>query len=256
MKRRLLIVAVFLLAGVVVNVAVAWGCAIWSSLPSPGRMRGPAPADLAWWQEHAPTRIASEPILLSLAEAFGCEYRLLTGARDDAGINLQVQFYDDGLVRSLSMTTSRPSPLQSRPWDRALRVRAGWPLSSMAGERWRAASPVNHLQQAVHAVAPRAGTSAPGPEAVHVAAFPIQRNTAGGTQYRLAPLRPIWPGFAVNTIFYAMLLWLLIPGPFVLRRFIRMKRGRCVRCGYPMGESAVCSECGKALPTSSRSIIA
>ena len=29
MKRRLLIVTVFLLAGVVVNVAVAWGCAVW-----------------------------------------------------------------------------------------------------------------------------------------------------------------------------------------------------------------------------------
>ena len=36
------------------------------------------------------------------------------------------------------------------------------------------------------------------------------------------PLRPIWPGFAVNTLFYAALLWLLIPGPFVLRRFIRV----------------------------------
>ncbi len=30
MKRRLLIAAVFLLAGAVVNVAVAWGCAAWA----------------------------------------------------------------------------------------------------------------------------------------------------------------------------------------------------------------------------------
>ncbi len=29
MKRRLLILAVFLLLGAVVNVAVAWGCAVW-----------------------------------------------------------------------------------------------------------------------------------------------------------------------------------------------------------------------------------
>ncbi len=27
---------------------------------------------------------------------------------------------------------------------------------------------------------------------------------------RVIPLRPIWPGFAVNTIFYATLLWLLM----------------------------------------------
>ncbi|MHC4092208.1 MAG: hypothetical protein ACYSVY_18375, partial [Planctomycetota bacterium] len=30
MKRRLLIIAIFLLAGAVVNVAVAWGCAAWA----------------------------------------------------------------------------------------------------------------------------------------------------------------------------------------------------------------------------------
>ena len=65
---------------------------------------------------------------------------------------------------------------------------------------------------------------------------------------RVLPLRPLWPGFAVNTFFYAAVLWLLIPGPFLLRRFIRMKRGRCVKCGYPLGDSAVCSECGKPLP--------
>ncbi len=62
------------------------------------------------------------------------------------------------------------------------------------------------------------------------------------------PLRPLWPGFAVNTLFYAAVLWLLILGPFALRRFIRVKRGLCPKCAYPMGELAVCSECGKALP--------
>ena len=51
------------------------------------------------------------------------------------------------------------------------------------------------------------------------------------------PYRPIWPGFAVNTVFYAVVLWLLIPGPFVLRRFIRVKRGLCPACAYPRGES-------------------
>ena len=61
------------------------------------------------------------------------------------------------------------------------------------------------------------------------------------------PARPLWPGFALNTLFYATLLWLLIPGPFVLRRFLRLRRGLCPKCAYPMGESAVCSECGKPL---------
>ncbi len=58
------------------------------------------------------------------------------------------------------------------------------------------------------------------------------------------PLLPIWPGFAVNTFFYAGILWLLIPGPFALRRFIRVRRGLCPKCAYPMGEGVVCTECG------------
>ena len=68
------------------------------------------------------------------------------------------------------------------------------------------------------------------------------------TRIGVLPFHPIWPGFAVNTVCYAAVLWLLIPGPFVLRRFIRMKRGRCMKCGYPIAESAVCTECGNALP--------
>ncbi len=63
----------------------------------------------------------------------------------------------------------------------------------------------------------------------------------------LAPLAPLWPGFAINTLFYAAILWLLIPGPFALRRFLRVRRGLCPKCAYPMGESAVCTECGGAL---------
>ena len=62
------------------------------------------------------------------------------------------------------------------------------------------------------------------------------------------PTRPIWPGLIANTIFYAVILWLLICGPFSLRRLIRMKRGQCLKCGYLIGEAALCSECGEALP--------
>ena len=60
--------------------------------------------------------------------------------------------------------------------------------------------------------------------------------------------RPIWPGFAINTVFYAFLLWLIFAVPFALRRRWRVKRGLCVKCAYdlrgraPMSE--VCPECG------------
>ena len=60
--------------------------------------------------------------------------------------------------------------------------------------------------------------------------------------------RPIWPGIAVNTVFYAAIIWLVILGPFALRRYLRRRRGLCPACAYPMGESDVCTECGKVLP--------
>ncbi len=46
--------------------------------------------------------------------------------------------------------------------------------------------------------------------------------------------------------FYAAILWVLIPGPFALRRLIRRRRGLCLACGYDLrhGEHEACPECG------------
>ena len=63
--------------------------------------------------------------------------------------------------------------------------------------------------------------------------------------HRPFPTQPLWLGFTVNTLFFAALLWL----PFPMQRWIRVRRGLCPKCAYPMGESAVCSECGAALPS-------
>ncbi len=71
----------------------------------------------------------------------------------------------------------------------------------------------------------------------------------GKQQFQLAfPAHPIWPAFIANTLFYAAILWLLIYGLSVLRRLLRLRRGLCPKCAYPMGESSVCTECGVTLP--------
>src|SRR5262249_19045849 len=62
---------------------------------------------------------------------------------------------------------------------------------------------------------------------------------------------PIWPvpsGFAINTVFYAVVLWGLWLVPGFVRRRIRVRRGRCAKCGYDLRASTtgVCPECGKA----------
>ena len=80
----------------------------------------------------------------------------------------------------------------------------------------------------------------------------------GGTQGPMAvprrlPLKPVWPGFAINTILYAAALWLVFcAGPGFVRRRIRRRRGQCLHCGYDLrgqpgaetGASAKCPECG------------
>jgi hypothetical protein len=64
------------------------------------------------------------------------------------------------------------------------------------------------------------------------------------------PLRPIWPGLAVDTGFYAAIwagLWgaLLVPRRFI-REVARFRRGACIACGYDLGYEFVrgCPECG------------
>ena len=67
----------------------------------------------------------------------------------------------------------------------------------------------------------------------------------------LLPVRPIFLGFFINTLFFAVVLWLPLRGPLVLRRHIRLKRGRCPKCGYDLrgqppdvGAGGGCPECG------------
>jgi hypothetical protein len=66
-------------------------------------------------------------------------------------------------------------------------------------------------------------------------------------------MKPIWPGFVINTIFCAALLWLLWIAPGKIRRFIRIRGHRCPACGFIIapGTAAAsggpCSECGQPL---------
>ncbi len=64
---------------------------------------------------------------------------------------------------------------------------------------------------------------------------------------RRIPTQILWSGFTQNVLVFAVILGLGIPGPFALRRFLRVRRGLCPKCAYPMGESGVCTECGGAL---------
>ncbi len=210
MKRRLLIVAVFLLAGAVVNVAVAWGCAAlkpcsrssWSSAEA----LAPKETGAVWGRFARPSMRS----LRSTGDYDGVRQR-------DFGVTtiwIGNSFSHDqhGRVMAIPGLINGGASMHFI-WM----VEAGWPAHCLRrGWDWM---PLD--------VAPRAVLQSGG----------VAR-----------PFDVIWPGFAINTAFYATILWLLGYSALALRRFIRRRRGLCPACAYPVGEAAVCSECGKALP--------
>lgn len=222
MRRRAIIkrVIVFLVLGAIVNVAVAWTCAFASHTTSAVGVQSSASIP-----PHVPSEIDS-----SWFKSNGIALMFL--AQQSAGRG--VRMYQIGLEESgggsNGFRTFRWIHLEAVglpfPSLRALGY-LGWMPSSGEGKGSRIWE--------WHGAVQRFGK--------------VQGQILYFTYNKYArpiPLRPLWPGFAVNTLFYATLLWLLLFGPPALRRFIRRKRGRCVACAYDLrGVSHVrCPECG------------
>ena len=189
MKRRLLIIGIFLLLGAVVNVAVAWGCALWSPMipSSPhGGEKFPKLGPGASW----PTSVPGDWPLPSYG-SWDYGWFMSTGGFG-------------GYI---------PKDPEGRPREYGLSIfRYGVPF-----------------------------------RALEFAALMSTDLISSSRSFGFIPPRPIWVGSALNTVFYAALVWLLFAGVSTLRRFLRVRRGLCPKCAYPMGESAVCTECGEAL---------
>jgi hypothetical protein len=62
------------------------------------------------------------------------------------------------------------------------------------------------------------------------------------------PLRPLWTGFIANVILYSAAFAAVFFGPPEALRWraqARHRRGECTRCRYPVGDLAICPECGR-----------
>ena len=219
-KRRLVTIAVFLLAGAVVNVAVAWGCARWSTVEG-------SPSE----------KIQYEPYGTRSDHAYG-------------GFGLRLT-----LVYSEEL----------HHYYVHLDVESGWPFVALSRSEWHSYEVRLPPDPEVYSEVieflrslPEKGEPHPfwakffTPEYKDVGLFIDSlwdrvfeaHNQSTSTPRDITLATPIWPGLAINTFIYATLLWLLVCGPFVLRRFVRVRRGLCPKCAYPMGERGVCSECG------------
>lgn len=245
MRRRLLTAAVFLLVGAVVNMAVAWGCAAWVNVVAQeynesAEVRGSEEV----WGARVWRRAGAELCTSSRVARAGSPRTGLTEIPQQAAA---IHPRDILPNRSFLTVPTKSFLSGATNHDHKGVSSRGWPLLSMSCEYdfnptrlpsfpCRRGFPPGSMIR----VSSGSSTGAIEPSWKHgpyLSGLP-----------RALPLRPIPGGFAVNTVFYGATLWLMICGLFALRRFIRVRRGLCAACGYPMGESAVCSECGKPLP--------
>ncbi len=212
MKRRLTKLVLFLLLGAIVNVAVAWGCALWSSMTQD--------SDLS--KQRALALLQEREFLPQPGDPYS--------ARTIEGIGLTVlELIFDPIVGQEN------SEINQREGTWLMATLAGLPLRSLQAEVRVA---VSDSAEPVYSVGLIGGIRIDNRVMEQV--FTLEN---------VLPLQPIWPGFAINTIFYAVMLWVLMLGPVTARRIIRCKRGHCIKCGYDLrghsgGGSDVCPECG------------
>ena len=230
MKRRavslLVLLPLLVTGGAIVNVAVAWGCAVSLYANVQTMWTGYIPAEVPVWQANGWSRTGAARIISHPFDSKDPE---------------RSEIHDFFLRTGKLGQTDKPLPSWSRisetPTD-AIHLETtnlvedarGWPVLSMmcSFERseWEDTPDVE--------VRTRLG-------------IPLENGPAfvlAGDEHRALPLRPIWPGFAINTILYASILWVMFFTPGKVRRTIRRKRGLCRGCAYPVGASPVCTECG------------
>ena len=235
MERRLTKLVVFLLLGAIVNVAVAWGMRFWSDLRRQGGtvvslddVPGELLPEFRWTATSGPWYARIRLAGTGLDES----WFVWTNAAGELG-----SLYPRYSMSAYTWTSHRRvSARMIEQWRQGLayhvslvEVRIGWPEKSFIGR---------------HCVKPNLiPTTYEG--AIRLPDSLI-RLTRGKSRFDL-PIKPIWSGFAINTILYAAILWLLSLCPSATRRLIRRKRGRCIKCGYDLrGHSGgeVCPECG------------
>jgi hypothetical protein len=209
MRRRSLQLGLLLLAGAAVNMAVAWGCVAFA----------PFVFSTTKWDKNLPQANRDDFRWLAVAQ-----YKTPSGAAVlyslGTGFGIETRMYMACVSSENSEPLWRLGDLQIVP----VRTRAGWPFYSLHG------GIVNHM-----------GTV----RRVDALELPDSLASKAHNADRRLPLAPLWPGFAINTLFYAAILWVLFIGPFKLRRRRRLRHGLCPACAYPVGVSEACTECGK-----------
>jgi hypothetical protein len=228
MKRWTLRIFVFLLLGAIVNVAVAWTVSLQINLWDCADVSPWRPPEAAGHNDHA--------LLLGLGQSMSDKANLLAAQLDSFGYRRRDLF---------ALTTEELTPGDGfvswgSPCPVASHFRFGWPLRSMQGWLRR--------NERLYQLAEAAEFDGDFNEYRCMWRVHLDESQYPPIETRL-PVGPIWPGFAINTVFYAAVLWMLFAlggTPFALRKWRRIRRGLCAKCGYDLrgSTSQTCPECG------------
>jgi len=208
-KRWIFTILLFLLLGAIVNIAVAWGLAISVDVDS----EPTGFEERAEWPDVVPENWPG-PLIGVWRGGFG--WRASTH-----------------IAMRLAMAADREGWNAANHYLHSAEV--GWPYPSLY---WRVRAIVSPQGMPAQSWSPVITGNGIRPDWDGLGFTPLS--------WKRLPTRPIWPGFLINTIFYALVLLPLYCTPFIARRHIRVKRGRCPQCGYDLrGElDAGCPECG------------
>jgi hypothetical protein len=206
-SKLLLFLLALLLAGAIINVAVAWACALHASWPATTENWVDSTVSESW-PIFAPSDWPAGPRKTSVETSF---------------VTISRHYHVQNVDEKLDLHTFE-------------RYDFGLPVRSLGTEAWS-----EEVQEGVPSIVTHESHGRRGfwrPRIAH------------GRGFQLLPLLPIWPGFAINTIFYAAIVWGLFAVPGAVRCRLRRKRGQCAVCGYSLRgtpHNEKCSECGAAV---------
>ncbi|MDY7109872.1 MAG: hypothetical protein SYC29_14665 [Planctomycetota bacterium] len=227
--RRARSIVVFLLLGAIVNIAVAWSVTALTTWPGEFDSIEEDEQEIQW-PRRVPERWPPPEDLI--------RYRSFGWSLDRCVAIVEAGEGNEGEVPVQYMIES---------------VRVGWPLRGLRWERWVDGEPTQPVSGGAGAGASPSQRTEQATPGAWRSGIALQFQTLGfdPDDGKRLPICPTWIGFITNTLLYAIVLWLSICIPRVIRALIRIFRGRCPNCGYDLrgappefGAGGGCPECG------------
>lgn len=218
-RRAAIAAFLLLIAGAFLNVAIAWTLYLWAPYAAgmrPGFTREEAAR--VWHRCWPPG--THGPAMPSPQAVDAGEFVVASNCFLGFGYRIVAV----GL-RPSAEPISRRTPTTAMGWE----ICAGWPAFSLWGHK-------------------RSDETSDGLIEIEDTWVPVRKLDLPIKDNHL-PVVPRWPGFAINTLLYSGILWLLWTIPSRVLRLRRYERGLCPKCGYDLRgtEHKVCPECGSSL---------